>query len=110
MALPDGLSAVYANRVMTILAWTSLALVLISALALGANRPVSWTLLAIFVGLVFFTHLMVDLWKGFAPNVGRITFIAVLYLGVLAWAYFQTLSGLPEALRSTHGGRHQARL
>jgi len=98
MFMSDGLRDAYLDRLLTFLTWVLLAIVLVSAIALGANRPVSWSLLAIFVGLTFSAHLVLDMWKGLSPGVGRITFVAVLYLGVLVWAYIQTLPGLPEAL------------
>ena len=98
MFMSDGLRDAYLDRLMALLSWVLLAIILISALALGANRPVSWSLLAIFVGITFVAHLILDMWKGFSPGVGRITLVATLYLGVLVWAYFQTLPGLPETL------------
>ena len=98
MFMSDGLRDAYLDRLLALLSWILLAIILISAIALGANRPVSWSLLAIFVGVTFVAHLILDMWKGLSPGVGRITFVAILYLGVVVWAYIQTLPGLPESL------------
>lgn len=98
MFMPDGLRDAYLERLLAFLTWVLVGMVLVSAIALGANRPVSWTLLAIFVGATFLAHLILDIWKGLSPSVGRIMLVAVLYLGVVVWAYIQTLPGLPDTL------------
>jgi len=98
MSMSDGLRDAYLDRLLTFLTWILISIVLLSAIALGANRPVSWSLLTISVGLIFLAYLILDMWKGFSPTVGRIIFVAVLYLAVLVWAYIQTLPGMPDGL------------
>ncbi len=98
MAMSDGLKTIYLDRFLTIFAWILLFCVLFSAIALGGNRPVTWSLLAIFVCLIFVVHLVLDMMKGMSADVGRIYFVAVLFAGTVVWSYFQTLPGLPESL------------
>ena len=97
MAMSDGLKELYIDRFLALFAWILLFSVLISAIALGANRPVTWSLLSIFVGLVFFAYVVLDMWKGLTADVGRIALAAVLFAAVVLWAYFQTLPGMPES-------------
>jgi len=61
MFMSDTLKDAYLGRFMALLAWFSLTIVLISALAPGTSRLVSWPLLANFVGLTFVAQLILDL-------------------------------------------------
>ena len=78
--------------------FAALAVVLLSALALGANRPVSWLMLAILLlGLLAWQGL-----AGAAPPrpgapKGPPRLPALLYLGVLAWGLVQAVPGLVPA-------------
>ncbi len=97
MFIAEGLRDVYLQRVTTILAWTCIVLVLLSAIALGANRPVSWTLLSLFIAILFVGHIIFDMWKGFPDGLGRVSLIVLLFLGAVCWGIVQTMPNLPEA-------------
>ena len=73
------------------LGWTCLLLVLLSALALGGNRPVAWTLLAMALLPLFAAQIALDLARGLPDPARRAWGPALLFLPVLAWAIFQTL-------------------
>ncbi len=73
------------------LGWTCLILVLLSALALGGNRPVAWTLLAMALLPLFAAQIALDQARGLPDPARRAWGPALLFLPVLAWAIFQTL-------------------
>ncbi|MCB1314255.1 MAG: hypothetical protein KDK29_21190, partial [Sedimentitalea sp.] len=73
------------------LGWACLILVLLSALALGGNRPVAWTLLAMALLPLFAAQIALDLARGLPDPARRAWGPALLFLPVLAWAIVQTL-------------------
>lgn len=87
-----------------LLAWAMLFLVLISALALGANRPVWWTLLAIGVLPLFTLQILLDLFRGLPFAARRAWMPALLYIAVLCWALLQTLPGAFPSLSHPYWG------
>lgn len=82
----------------SVIGWTTLAVVLASALALGANRPVSWTLLSMAVLALFLAQLGLDALRGVPMPARRVWPVALPYLLVLAWGVVQTLPGAPASL------------
>jgi len=78
--------------------WLSLVFTLFSALALGANRPVTWTILAFVIAALFALQILRDL---AVPNRDRsfvITLSALLYLTVIVWVFIQTIGDMPTDL------------
>lgn len=72
--------------------WVMVAGVLVSALALGANRPVSWLALSGGALALFAVQMIIDLGDRAAVRLWwRVAPIAALYLGVVLWAVVQTL-------------------
>ena len=71
----------------------ALVVVLVSSLALGANRPVAWTLLAMIILGLFLVQIVLDVLR--PPNAAsrRLLGPALLYLGVLLWALLQIWPG-----------------
>ncbi|MEM6548504.1 MAG: O-antigen ligase family protein [Pseudomonadota bacterium] len=78
--------------------WLAAIAVLVAALALGANRPVSWLTLSVVALVLFAAQVVLDVqdsraayrWRRLAP-------VVILYLGVVTWAAFQAL---PAPLQS----------
>lgn len=82
-------------RCQNLSAWVALICVLLSALALGANRPVSWSLLSLLVFLIAIFHFAIDM-KLELPNIARSAVPAgVLFFAALVWAFIQTRGGVP---------------
>ena len=78
--------------------WATLLVVLLSALALGANRPVSWTLVSMAVFLLFLCQMLLDALTGLSKPAVHVWPIALIFMTVLAWGIVQTLPGvLPGA-------------
>lgn len=69
----------------------TLGVVLLSALPLGANRPMWWTLLAIIVLFLFAAQVMMDARVGLDRAARKCLPIGVFFLLVLAWAMVQSL-------------------
>lgn len=89
--------ATLGKQLQTLVGLLTLSLILLSALALGANRPVSWTLLGFAVIALFFVQILVDLLRGISLPGRRAWLPGLLYLGVLGWALVQITPGLlPE--------------
>lgn len=72
----------------------TLTLVLLSSLALGANRPVSWSLLTFAVLALFTVQVLRALLNRLPYQLRRLWLPGTLYLGVLIWAYIQTVPNL----------------
>lgn len=83
-----------ATRLQAGIAWITLALVLVSALALGANRPAAWVLLVLAVVLLFAGQLILDLMTSLDLPASRVAGPALLYLSALGWALLQIWPGL----------------
>ena len=81
-----------------LIGWTTLVLVLLSVLALGANRPVSWTLLSMAVLVLFILQILLDALTGVHSRAGRIWPWALAYIAVLAWGYVQIAPDLMPGL------------
>ena len=80
------------------LGWAVLAITLASALALGANRPAAWTVLALAVFVLFFVQMLLDLSSGVGREGRAVMPIAVLFVGVLGWALLQAMVPMPAPL------------
>jgi len=91
----DGLSRLSGG-----LGWSALVVTLASALALGANRPAAWTLLAVSMLTLFLLQLIVDLVQGVGREGRALAPVAGLFVIVLAWALLQAM--LPVSAPLAH--------
>ena len=77
-------------RLQGVVFWLAVWTTLLSALFLGANRPVSWLALAAIALGLFAVQAGLDLFDRDAPGRWRqILPAAILYLGVIGWAMIQ---------------------
>jgi O-antigen ligase len=77
-------------RLQGVVFWLAVWTTLLSALFLGANRPVSWLALAGIALVLFAVQAGLDLFDRDAPGRWRrILPVAILYLGVISWAMIQ---------------------
>jgi len=72
-----------------------MACVLVAAIPLGSNRPVSWTLFSMAVTGLFVLQLLLDSVNRMPMQTKGLWFPALLFLGAIAWGFVQTLPGLP---------------
>lgn len=72
----------------------ALATVLISALALGANRPVSWSFLSIFIILIFALQVGVIFANPVPLALRRATVPGLLFVAAVFWGWVQSTPGL----------------
>lgn len=75
-----------------VIAYTALAFVLLSAIALGANRPATWTMLSIGISALFFAITILNALWGSAPALRSAAIPGFLYLLVVTWSLFQILA------------------
>lgn len=78
--------------------WLALVITLLSALALGGYRPVTWTFLAFGVAVLFTIQIVRDF---IAPNRNRlilVTLASLLYFMALLWGIVQTFGNMPVDL------------
>ncbi len=85
------------HRTQNILGLVTLSLVLLSSLALGANRPVSWSLLAIAVTLLFALQVILAYWQPVPTVLRKLLLPGLLILASILWAFVQVLPGIPAA-------------
>lgn len=81
-----------------LLGWATLLVILAFVIPLGANRPVSWTLMAMAVFGLFAAQVLLDLVRGLPRSATLLWPPALLFIGALAWAVVQTLPNLFPAL------------
>ncbi|WP_118137367.1 O-antigen ligase [Oceanicella sp. SM1341] len=74
-----------------VITWTAVAITLGAALALAGNRPVTWMFLGLAAGLLFLAQLVLDLLRPPGPAARAVWLPGLLYLGVLAWGWVQTM-------------------
>lgn len=86
------------ERAQPFIGWACLLIILLSAVALGANRPVSWSLLSMLILLLFGAQIVVDGMRSVSGWSRRFWLPALLWLGVILWAIIQTLPGMPTGL------------
>lgn len=86
-----------AQKARLLVGWTIFALLMGMTLALGANRPVSWTFLALAVMALFLVSLVLDAIEKQPRAFNRIWLPAILYLGFLLWGVIQILPGMLPA-------------
>lgn len=77
------------------LLWAILGIVLLAALFLGANRPVSWTLLSLIIIPFFILQILLDCTQRLPKETGGLWLPAALFLGAVVWGFVQILPGLP---------------
>ena len=89
----------WTSRAQGAIGWVSLWCVLLSALALGANRPAAWMVLVILVLALFAAQLLLDALSGRDARLdgGRLLLPTLLYLGVVLWGIAQLTPGLLPA-------------
>lgn len=78
----------------TFLGATTLLCVLVSAIALGANRPVSWSLLSLAVMALFGFQLLLGSFNGVPIQARTMWLPALLYILVLGWGAIQLIPGM----------------
>lgn len=82
--------------------WTALAIVVLSAIPVGANRPVAWIALAILSFVFLAISLMLEL-RDPSARLARLWPSGVLVVLALAWGYAQTSPTLSQAIQSVAG-------
>ena len=84
------------SRVQGVLGWTALSAVLVSSLALGANRPPAWIALAIVALALMGLQILLDLASRRDARFDgtRLLLVGALYAGVLGWGTAQVTPGL----------------
>jgi O-antigen ligase len=88
----------WASRAQGALGWAALGVTLVSALALGANRPAAWSALAAAGWMLFILQLVLDaLGPGLPRRAAKLAPAAALYLAVLLWGAFQLSAWAPAA-------------
>ena len=80
------------------LGWSTLAAVLLSAIVLGANHPLSWTLLSMLILPLFLFQVFLDSIRGLPRSAVLIWPPAVLFLAALSWAAVQIVPNLAPEL------------
>lgn len=83
------------NGAQSVGAWGLLIVVGLTILALGGNRPVAWTLMALMVALFFALQLLADLLSVRPASRDRLWLPGLLFAGALAWALAQRSTLLP---------------
>ncbi len=79
------------------LLWSLLIIVCVASLPLGANRPLSWTMLAFLITLIFFVQIVTDLLQPPPEQLKGLWLPATLFLGALIWGIVQIIPGTPPA-------------
>ena len=74
-----------------LLGWSTLCVVLVSAIALGANRPASWSALAGAVFVLFGFQTLLDILQGVPRTAARVWLPALFFFAAVVWALVQTL-------------------
>ncbi|SLN59134.1 O-Antigen ligase [Roseovarius albus] len=79
------------------LLWALMGCVLLAAVPLGANRPVSWSLLSLAVVIIFSLQLLIDCAQRTPKQTKGLWLPATLYLGAVAWGAVQLVPGMPAS-------------
>lgn len=79
-----------------VLGWILLVVVLLSAIPLGANRPVVWTLLGITVAAFFAAQVLLSFLRPTAVAQSRAVPVLIGYMAVVIWAYVQVAWPAPD--------------
>ncbi|MFK7849074.1 MAG: O-antigen ligase family protein [Rhodothermales bacterium] len=79
------------------LLWGLLVCVLVAAIPLGSNRPVSWTLLSMAITGLFCAQILLDSVNRMPTQAKGLWLPVFLFLGAVGWGFVQTLPGLPDA-------------
>lgn len=87
------------EKIQAAIGWCALTLVLLSAIPLGSNRPVSWLGLSAAALILFSCQLLVDIGpsRG-SQKIVKLWGAAILMLAVLIWGFIQTSVGATAAL------------
>lgn len=80
-----------------ILLWALLACIFLAAVPLGAIRPVSWTLLALGILIIFAVQVYVDSTEDMPKQTRGLWLPALLFLAAVAWAWMQVLPAPSQA-------------
>jgi O-antigen ligase len=84
--------------VQSLVGWAALALVLLSVIPIGGNRPVVWTLLGFGVLGLFAVQMLLSLARSTAPALARGLPLLVIYFGVIIWGAVQIWLPASETL------------
>jgi O-antigen ligase len=84
-------------RLQGVLGFTVLAMLLLSALALGANRPIAWSLLSIGVLVIFSSQVTLSVFLPVPLAVRKLLVPGILFLAAIGWGWVQTMGGVTEA-------------
>ena len=82
----------------TFLGASMLVLVLLSSIALGANRPVSWSLLSLAIFCIFAAQLALGVLNPMPMQGKKLWLPIVLYTAVLIWGAIQLLPNVTPSL------------
>ena len=85
-------------RIQGIVGFTVLAMLLLSVLVLGGNRPVAWSLLSIGVFVAFAFQVVLSAARPVPLAVRQLYVPGVLFLAVMVWGWVQTMGGASEAV------------
>ncbi len=83
-------------RTQFVLGMVILAMLLLSALAFGGNRPVVWSLLSVAVLTLFLFQVVISFVLPVPLALRTLMLPGVLFLGVIVWGWVQTLAGIPD--------------
>lgn len=86
------------DRAQSLLGWVTLAVVLLSALLVGANRPLFWILLSALVIGLFLFQVILDAVRPAPPAKRLAVPLAFGYLCVVIWAGVQVHLPVPETV------------
>ena len=84
-------------RLQGVLGFSVLTMLLLSALAFGANRPITWSLLTIGVFVIFACQVVLSVFLPVPLAVRKLFMPGVLFLAVTAWGWVQTMGGVSDA-------------
>lgn len=86
------------SRVQGLIGWVTLAVVLVSVVPLGANRPVSWSLLSLCIWALFLAQVVLSFLRPTAVALLRGIPLMLGFGGVVLWGLVQVYWPAPQAL------------
>lgn len=86
------------SRLQTWVSWLTIVSILGSSLALGANRPATWSLLSFLLIVLFLFQFFVVFPQRDIKKIRALLVLAVPFLGVVIWIFVQTMPGFPPTV------------